>query len=74
MNRTWRIGRLGGLAASVAAAAPFAYLWVLQVNEARDPLTLRVRLDMAIWMAVFGMPWIAAHHGIVTPPPASHLP
>jgi hypothetical protein len=27
MNRTRRIARLGGLATSAAAAAPFAYLW-----------------------------------------------
>jgi hypothetical protein len=60
MNRTKRMGRLGGLAASAAAATPFAWLWVLQMNNARDPLTAQVRLDMAIWMAVFGTPWMLA--------------
>jgi hypothetical protein len=60
MNRHKRIGRLGGLAASAVAAAPFAWLWALQVNSARDPLTAQVRLDLAIWMAVFGTPWIIA--------------
>ena len=60
MNRTKRTGRLGGLAASAAAATPFAWLWVLQMNSARDPLTAQVRLDMAIWMAVFGTPWMIA--------------
>ena len=60
MNRNQRMGRLGGLAACAAAALPFAWLWVLQVSNARDPLTARARLDMAIWMAVFGTPWIIA--------------
>jgi hypothetical protein len=60
MNRTKRLGRLGGLAASVAAATPFAYLWVLQMVNADDPLTAQARLDMAIWMAVFGTPWMLA--------------
>ena len=60
MNRTKRMGRLGGLAASAAAVAPFAWLWVLQMNNARDPLTAQARLDMAIWMAVFGTPWMLA--------------
>jgi hypothetical protein len=60
MNRSRRMGRLGGLAASAGAAAPFAYLWILQMNNARDPLTLRARLDMAIWMAVFATPWTIA--------------
>jgi hypothetical protein len=60
MNRNKRLGHLGGLAASTAAAAPFAWLWVLQVNNAPDPLTAKARLDMAIWMAVFGTPWIIA--------------
>jgi hypothetical protein len=55
------MGRLGGLAVSAAAAAPFVHLWVLQMmNDARDPLTLRARLDLAIWMAVFGTPWMVA--------------
>jgi hypothetical protein len=60
MNRTRRLGRLGGLVASAAAAAPFAWLWVLQMRTADDPLTAQVRLDMAIWMAVFGTPWMIA--------------
>jgi hypothetical protein len=61
MNRTKRLGRLGGLAVAAAAAAPFAYLWVLQMmHDARDPLTLRARLDIAIWLAVFGTPWMLA--------------
>jgi len=60
MNRTKRLGRLGGLAASAAAAAPFAWLWVLQMRNADDPLTAQARLDMAIWMAVFGTPWMLA--------------
>jgi hypothetical protein len=60
VRRTKRIGRLGGLAAAAAAATPFAYLWVLQVRNADEPLTLQVRLDMAIWMAVFGTPWMLA--------------
>jgi hypothetical protein len=59
MNRT---RRLGGLVVSAAAAAPFAYLWIGMMASADDPLTLRVRLDMAIWMAVFGMPWMVAAH------------
>jgi hypothetical protein len=60
MNRSRRLGRVGGLAVSVAAAAPFAYLWVLQVGNAKEPLTAEVRLDMAIWMAVFGTPGVIA--------------
>ena len=60
MSRTRRMGRVGGLAASAVAAAPFAVLWVLQMRSARDPLTARVRLEMAIWMAVFGTPWMIA--------------
>jgi hypothetical protein len=60
MNRTDRMRRVGGLAAAAVAAAPFAWLWVLQVNNAGDPLTAQVRLDMAIWMAVFGTPWMLA--------------
>src|SRR5918994_972275 len=28
--------------------------------NADDPLTLRIRLDMAIWIAVFGTPWMVA--------------
>jgi hypothetical protein len=58
MNRNR--GRVGGLAVSVAAAAPFALLWVLMMRQAGDPLTARARLDMAIWIAVFGTPWMVA--------------
>jgi hypothetical protein len=58
MNRN--LGRVGALAVSVAAAAPFALLWVLMVRQAGDPPTARARLDMAIWMAVFGTPWMVA--------------
>jgi hypothetical protein len=60
MNRTQRMGRVGGLAVSVTAAAPFAYLWVQMMRDADDPLTAQARLDMAIWMAVFGTPWMIA--------------
>ncbi|HEV2920095.1 MAG TPA: hypothetical protein VG673_12765, partial [Actinomycetota bacterium] len=54
------IGRLGGLAASAVAAAPFAYLWVQMMVSADDPLTAQTRLDMAIGMAVFAIPWVIA--------------
>jgi hypothetical protein len=60
MNRTKRMGRIGGLAVSAAAAAPFVYLWVQMMNSADDPPTAQVRLDMAIWLAVFGTPCIIA--------------
>jgi hypothetical protein len=60
MNRAKRTERLGGLAASAAAATPFATLWVLMMRNADDPLTARARLDLAIWMAVFGTPWMIA--------------
>jgi hypothetical protein len=60
MNRTKRIGLVGGLAATAVAATPFAWLWVLQMINARDPLTAQARLDMAIWMAVFGTPSMLA--------------
>ena len=60
MNRNQRIGRLGGLVVSMVALAPFAWLWVMMMRTADDPLTLRTRLDMAIWMAVFGTPWMIA--------------
>jgi hypothetical protein len=60
VTRVERLGRVGGLAASAAAAAPFAYLWVLQVRDADDPLTVQARLDMAIWMAVLATPWMLA--------------
>ena len=60
MNRTKRMGRIGGLVASAAAATPFAWLWVQMMANADDPLTAQVRLDMAIWMAVFAIPWAIA--------------
>jgi hypothetical protein len=60
MTRTRRMGRIGGLVVSAAAATPFALLWVQMMRSADDPLTARVRLDMAIWMAVFGTPWMIA--------------
>lgn len=60
MNRTKRLGRLGGLAAATVAATPFAYLWVWQVGNAKQPPSAAVRLDMAIWMAVFAMPAMLA--------------
>jgi hypothetical protein len=58
--RARRMGRAGGLAVSAAAAAPFVGLWVLMVRGADDPLTARARLDLAIWLAVFGAPWMLA--------------
>jgi hypothetical protein len=60
MSRSRRIGRAGALAASAVAATPFAYLRVVSMGNADDPLTVRARLDMAIWMAVFGTPWMVA--------------
>ena len=60
MSRTRRLGRLGGLAAVAAAATPFAGLWLVQVRNADDPMTVRTKLDVAIWMAVFAMPWMLA--------------
>jgi hypothetical protein len=60
MNRTRRLGWAGGLAASAVAAAPFAWLWVLLVSNTPDPLTVRARLELAAWMAVFATPWMVA--------------
>jgi hypothetical protein len=60
MNRTQRLGRLGGLAVIGVAAMPFAYLWVLQVTNARAPLTVRAVLELAIAMAVLGTPAMLA--------------
>jgi hypothetical protein len=60
VNRTRRLGRVGGLAVAAVAAAPFAYLWVQLMRGADDPLTLQVRLDMALWTAVFATPWMIA--------------
>jgi len=69
MNRGRRLGRVGGLVVPAAAAAPFVALWVGMMRSADDPLTVRARLDMAIWMAVFGTPWmgrgLAAVAGLV---------
>ena len=59
-TRTRRLGRVGGLAASGLAAAPFVYLWVASMRGADDPLTVRARLGLAIWLAVFGTPWMVA--------------
>jgi hypothetical protein len=60
MTRARRLGRLGGVAAVAAAGAPFAWLWVVSMASADDPPTFRVRLDMAIWLTVFGTPAMAA--------------
>ena len=60
MNRTRRLGRLGGLVAVAVAAAPFACLWVLVLASVREPPTARARLELAIWMAVFATPWMVA--------------
>ena len=60
MTRRRRIGAAGGLVACVVAAAPFAFLWVLQVTSARDPLTARARLELAIWMTIFATPAMVA--------------
>jgi hypothetical protein len=60
VSRARRLGRAGGLVAVAAAATPFAWLWVVLMASADDPLTARARLDMAIWMAVFGTPWMLA--------------
>jgi hypothetical protein len=45
---------------SAVAAVLFLYLWVQMMINADDPLTLRIRLDMAIWIAVVGTPWMVA--------------
>jgi hypothetical protein len=58
MSRSRRLGRLGGLVA--VAAIPFAGLWLVQVRNADDPMTVQTKLDVAIWMAVFGTPWMIA--------------
>jgi hypothetical protein len=60
MSRSARMRRVGGLAVSAVAAAPFVYLWVTMMRDADDPLTFRARLDMAIWIAAFGAPWMIA--------------
>ena len=59
MNRTKRLGRLGGrAAATVAATLRLPLVW--QVGNAKQPPSAAVRLDMAIWMAVFAMPAMLA--------------
>jgi hypothetical protein len=60
VNRGTRLRRLGGLAVSAAAAAPFVAVWVAMLRAADDPLTARARLELAIWLAVFGTPWAVA--------------
>ena len=57
-----RAGRLGAVAVSALAAAPFAWLWVISVRGADDPVTLRVRLDMAIWLSLYGAPSMLSAH------------
>jgi hypothetical protein len=59
VSRARRLGRAGRLAAVAVAATPFAWLWALQmVHDDLDPLTFRARLELAVWMAVFGTPWM----------------
>jgi hypothetical protein len=60
MSRARRLGRLGGVAAVAVAAAPFAWLWVISMASADDPLTLGLRLEMAIGLTVFGTPAMVA--------------
>jgi hypothetical protein len=60
MSHPGRMRRVGGLAVSAVAAAPFVYLWTGMMRDADDPLTFRARLDLAIWIAVFGTPWMIA--------------
>jgi hypothetical protein len=60
MTRARRLGHLGGLAAVAVAATPFAWLWAVSMASAVDPLTFRVRLDMAIWLTAFGTPAMVA--------------
>jgi hypothetical protein len=59
MNRTRRLGLVGGLAAVAVAATPFACLWTLGARDAEPP-PANVVLDMAIWTAVFGAPAMLA--------------
>jgi hypothetical protein len=59
MNRTRRLGLVGGLAAVVVAATPFACLWAIGARDAEPP-PANVVVDMAIWMAVFGAPAMLA--------------
>jgi hypothetical protein len=60
MSRPVRLRRVGGLAVSAVAAAPFVYLWVAMTRNGDDPLTFRARLELAIWIAVFATPWMIA--------------
>ncbi|HWD44236.1 MAG TPA: hypothetical protein VHM23_11100 [Actinomycetota bacterium] len=60
MSRPERLRRVGGLAVSVVAAAPFVYLWAAMTGSGDDPLSLRARLELAIWIAVFATPWMLA--------------
>ena len=60
MSRARRLGRLGGVAAVAVAATPFAWLWAVSMASADDPLTFRLRLDMAIGMVVLGTPAMVA--------------
>jgi hypothetical protein len=48
MDRTARLGRVGGLAASAVAATPFVCLWVLMMLGSEESVTLRRGLDMAL--------------------------
>ena len=60
MNRSRRIGRVGGLVACAVAATPFAFLWVQMLRTSDEPVTAQVRLDLAIWMTVFATPAMVA--------------
>jgi hypothetical protein len=60
MSSPERLRRVGGLAVSAVAAAPFVYLWVAMMRSADDPMALRARLELAIWIAVFATPWMVA--------------
>jgi hypothetical protein len=53
-------GRTGGLVVSAMAALPFVSIWVGSLLTADDPVTFRLALAMAIWLAVFGTPFVAA--------------
>jgi hypothetical protein len=60
VNRSQRLGLLDGLATCAAAATPFAFLWILPVTSAHDPLTVRAVLELAIAIAVLGTPAMLA--------------
>lgn len=53
-------GLVTAAVAAAVAAAPFALLWMLQVSNPPDPPTIRARLELASWMAVFATPAMAA--------------